>query len=149
MAAIAPIRPLRPPAWVRWTAVACWFALIFFMSAQSDSGDQSGTVIRTIFQVLGLPMEPAWLEAGHHLLRKAAHFTEFAVMAALLWWALPWRDARRLAVAWAGAVAVAATDEFHQAFVPNRGPAVTDVGIDAAGALFAVLVIALLGRLRR
>ena len=34
----------------------------------------------------------------------------------------------------------AASDEIHQAFVPNRGPAVRDVMIDTSGGIFAMLV---------
>jgi VanZ family protein len=43
-----------------------------------------------------------------------------------------------LAVILAGAYA--ATDEFHQSFVPGRGPGVGDVGIDVAGASLGVLL---------
>lgn len=129
--------------------MAAWFGVIFYMSAQPDSGEQSGTLIRMIFSVLGLPMDPVALEHGHHMLRKGAHFTEYAILATLVWWALPWRDWRRLAFAWGGAVGVAASDEIHQMFVPNRGPAVTDVGIDASGALFAIVLILLFTRPRR
>jgi VanZ family protein len=45
--------------------------------------------------------------------------------------------------AWALAVAVlyAITDELRQGFVAGRHPAVVDVGIDAAGALIAVVVV--------
>jgi VanZ family protein len=37
----------------------------------------------------------------------------------------------------------AALDEFHQSFVPGRGPAVADVLLDAAGGVAAQLVVAL------
>lgn len=149
MAALAETRSLRPPAWVRWAAVAAWLGFIFVMSAQSESGEQSGTVVRLIFEITRMPMEPTAMEAAHHMLRKTAHFVEFGVLAALVWWALPWRDWRRSAVGWGAAVVVAASDEFHQAFVPNRGPSIADVGIDAAGAAFALSVILLIRVLRR
>ena len=38
----------------------------------------------------------------------------------------------------------AASDEIHQSFVPGRGPAVTDVLLDSAGALCGILFIWLL-----
>ena len=47
--------------------MAAWFGVIYFMSAQPDSGEQSGTLIRMIFSGLGLPMDPIALEHGHHL----------------------------------------------------------------------------------
>ena len=44
------------------------------------------------------------------------------------------------------ATAYAATDEVHQAFVPNRGPSPFDVLIDASGAATALLAYRLLRR---
>ena len=35
-------------------------------------------------------------------------------------------------------VAFAASDEFHQTMVANRGPSVKDVGIDSIGVLFGI-----------
>lgn len=43
-----------------------------------------------------------------------------------------------LAVLMAGGYAV--TDEFHQSFVPGRGPGATDVAIDVAGASLGVML---------
>jgi VanZ family protein len=38
------------------------------------------------------------------------------------------------------AVLYAITDEFHQTFTPGRNASITDVGIDAVGAILGVLV---------
>ena len=35
----------------------------------------------------------------------------------------------------------AITDEFHQSFVPGRGPSVTDVCIDTAGVFAGILIV--------
>jgi len=40
----------------------------------------------------------------------------------------------------------AVSDEFHQSFVPSRTATARDVGIDAAGAVFGVLLIRLFQR---
>ena len=72
---------------------------------------------------------------------KGWHFTEYAFVAALAERALRRRVPRferRLGIAFAGAVLFAASDEWHQAFVPGRGGNVRDVCIDAVGALTAV-----------
>jgi VanZ family protein len=37
----------------------------------------------------------------------------------------------------------AMTDEFHQSFVPSRGPSMIDVGIYSAGAAFSLLFLRL------
>ena len=43
-------------------------------------------------------------------------------------------DIRKWRLIWLLAILYAASDEFHQSFVPGRGPSVIDVGIDAIGA---------------
>jgi VanZ family protein len=98
-----------------WLPVLVWAALIFALS--SIPGLQTG---------LGF-----W----DLVLRKLAHVAEYAVLGALL--------TRALGRAWlaaALAVAYAVTDEVHQHFVPGRVGSVTDVAIDALGALLGVVV---------
>lgn len=85
-------------------------------------------------------------DSSHHslivfILRKVAHFSEYAILTALVWRAVRARGDRTLILAWALAVAYAATDEFHQTFVSGRVGTPRDVLIDAAGAAVAVLVI--------
>ena len=46
-------------------------------------------------------------------------------------------------------VLYAASDEFHQLFVPSREASVRDVLIDSAGAILALILIRLAARLRR
>lgn len=50
-------------------------------------------------------------------------------------------------IAWIFATAVAAFDEVHQVFVPGRAGMVSDVFLDAAGALVGVLLATLVSRL--
>ena len=105
-----------------WLPAIAWAGLIFAFSAQPN-----------------LRFVP---DAGlDFLVRKAGHMGIFGVLALLAWrglavitsWQRPW--------AWALALAVlyAMTDEFHQGFVAGRHPSPVDVGIDAAGALIAVV----------
>ena len=51
-----------------------------------------------------------------------------------------------LAAAWLLCTCYAATDEFHQIFVPGRTPKVTDVMIDSAGAALGIGMMFLLSR---
>jgi len=89
--------------------------------------------------------------------RKCAHVTEYAVFAWLLWRAFrkparqdsrPWTWKHAFA-AWTCAALFAASDEFHQAFVPNREPSPRDVLIDSTGAALALLAIWALGHWRK
>ena len=76
--------------------------------------------------------------------RKLAHFAEYALLVALWWRALRTKVADRRAMALALAITVlyAVTDELHQTFVSGRAGKPLDVGIDTAGALTAVWLIA-------
>lgn len=115
---------------LRWAMVAAWMGGIYFFSAQSS------------FALLDRVWQP-------DLLSVAAHFTEYAVLATLLWLAL--RDTPALArhaapIAFAVAVLYAVSDEFHQSFVPGRNPDVRDVMVDALGVLMALWLARRLAR---
>ena len=89
----------------------------------------------------------------HHLFRKFAHLTEYAVLGILLWRAVrkpvrndprPW-SWREAAIAVLIVFAYASTDEFHQLFVPTRTPLVSDVFIDTGGALIGMIALWIVG----
>ena len=54
---------------------------------------------------------------------------------------------RELLMPWAVASAYAATDEFHQLFVPGRSGQFSDVVLDSAGALAGLLILALVRKI--
>ena len=91
-----------------WGPVLVWAAVIFALSS--------------------IPSLSTGLGAWDLVLRKAAHLTEFAILAALLLRALDLP-----VVAAVLAVAYAASDEVHQHFVRGRTGNVLDVAIDAVG----------------
>lgn len=78
------------------------------------------------------------------LLRKAAHFSVFFVLGALLVKAVArlrlsaWLI---LLFAWVLANTVAVYDEFHQSLTPERTALVQDVVLDSVGALCGILII--------
>ena len=89
--------------------------------------------------------------------RKAGHMCGYAVLTVLVWRASngpdlgrvrPW-PARLAWTTWGLAVAYAASDEFHQSFVPSREGSPRDVAIDAAGAALAVGLVWCVGQIRR
>ncbi|MEB3223838.1 MAG: VanZ family protein [Candidatus Sericytochromatia bacterium] len=136
------------PRWVRWGSVLAWMALIYLLSAQSNSGEHSSALVTWLLGLIGLSAEPPGLAAMQFAIRKLGHLSEYAVLAALLGWALR-PGQRRWATAWGLAVAWAATDEWHQAFVPNRVGTPADVVIDGVGAAAAALAGQGLERARR
>lgn len=81
------------------------------------------------------------------VLRKAAHAIVFGVLAILLLRAIRGTarpGSGRLAAAWSGTFAYAASDEYHQTFVDGRLGQVSDVAIDMLGATVALAGAALL-----
>ena len=129
--------------------------MIYCFSAQTgqQSGALSGRITGWILNILvpdykNMPtQEQADLRyiAGT-IIRKLGHFTEFALLGfALLLHihTLRKKIAIKLPVVWAWAVGTlyAASDEFHQGFVADRGPSVFDVMIDSAGVIAGVLLM--------
>lgn len=74
------------------------------------------------------------------LLRKIAHFAEFAALG----FCLAWRSGmlhQKYRWAFLSGAAAAAVDETIQLFVPGRGPAVKDVLLDSSGVLTGMLLL--------
>ena len=127
-----------------------WLIFIFSNSLQSgtESGAQSKRLLRflqDLFRSMGYQGE-----LSEHVLRKLAHFGEFAILTFLgcldLWSAslLSLSHApRRVCLTAAASVlfcfCAACVDEFLQRFTPGRGPRFTDSLIDTAGGLCAYL----------
>ena len=104
----------------------------------SVSGAISGWVrdlLATIF-----PSDSSEPDAGHGLLRKLAHFTEFSFLGALLTWLLAMLQKPKL-LALPGGFLVASADETIQRFVPERGPSFKDVLIDTTGVTTGILIL--------
>lgn len=130
--------------------------VIFYMSSEpaTESGERSTTIAAEIlplvhpaFETLPPEEQKAVLSSADHILRKTAHFCVYGTLGALLllynlcFAAKPPAHMLRALLA---ATVYAASDEIHQAFVPGRGSAVTDVLLDSAGALCGILAIWLL-----
>lgn len=83
---------------------------------------------------------PEALATIHFIVRKLAHFTEYAILGVLA--ARAFRNLPRWFLISAALVAVyALLDEYHQSFVPSRTASILDSFIDMAGGLTALIVI--------
>ena len=77
---------------------------------------------------------------GSGILRKIAHFTEFAALGALLCWRAGMLNKQKhLPFLWGAAVAC--IDEGIQLFSPGRAARMTDVLLDSAGVLTGLLLL--------
>ena len=104
----------------------------------------SGWVGELVKNLLNLPVGEE--EGGHGLLRKIAHFSEFACLGALICWRLGMAGVtgRSLAaLALFGGLATACMDETIQIFVPDRASSLIDVWIDTSGAAVGMIFLLL------
>lgn len=106
-----------------WLPVAAWAALIFGLSS--------------------IPSLDSGLGDWDFFLRKIAHMVEYGILALLILRALArtwpgWGRVRWLTMAALVAILYAVSDEFHQAYVPGRGPSATDVLIDSMGVVLGL-----------
>ena len=146
-------------------------AFIFFMSSRdgtASSADSSAVVLfllRTFLPHFKEKTEAAQLlEAARFTwpVRKAAHMTEYALLAVFMQGTLRNRPSaepasertgafirKAAAAAWVLAVLYACTDELHQRAVPGRAGEFRDVCIDAAGAAIGLAVRAAAGSAKR
>ena len=126
-----------------WMPVIAWMGLIFVASTDLMSGEHTSRFIGPFLRWLNADISPAAIEAVQLLVRKAAHVTEYAILAVLLFRALVGGGNRRTAHAWLViflAGAYAAFDEYHQSFVASRTGSPRDVAIDVCGALVGVML---------
>ena len=80
----------------------------------------------------------------HYYVRKAAHMTEYFLLAIAISFPLYVYGVRGIwLMLLAGIVCVgfAGLDEYHQSFVGGRTPAIKDVGIDSSGAFIGILLV--------
>lgn len=110
-----------------------------------DSGELSGFVGMLLQKLL--PFLNLQSETGMFLLRKAAHFSEFAALGMSFTWLfgmLSGKKAWSLSLPLICGAAAAAIDETIQLFSPDRGPSIKDVGIDTCGVIAGIAVLSLL-----
>lgn len=90
-------------------------------------------------------------EAGHGLLRKLAHFSEFALLGVLLSWLLGMLRGKASFRPLLPGVTAACLDEGIQLFVPGRAARLTDILIDSGGVLvgMALFLLWLLIKVRK
>lgn len=115
--------------------------LIFIWGNSLMPGEISGAISDWVKGILeGLLRSAQEDDREGFLIRKLAHFTEFACLGGLLMW---YFGMRRKPMTWAFCLgaAVACIDETIQFFVPDRGPGILDVGIDWGGVAAGMILV--------
>lgn len=134
------------------SASVLWMLVIFLFSAQQ--GEQSAqlsnnftALITWLFPVLKNLSGDA-LTGGmavvSFIIRKAAHFSVYAVLSMLVFSAVNTFNLNRsikVISTLAITVLYAVSDEIHQAFVPGRVCTFFDVCVDLLGAIFGIIIM--------
>jgi VanZ family protein len=129
-----------------WIVLVCYVAVIWgnSLTPASVSSQESGFLLRMLQRLFaGADISLLWLT--EHMIRKAAHFTEYAGLGFLLIKSMPYsvRTAAEL-----GAV-IPLIDETIQLFVAGRSGQISDVWLDMCGAAAGMAVtLAFRGRKR-
>lgn len=122
--------------------------VMYYASTDIFSGDNTRSVIEKIILWLRPRTSEHALMKLNFIVRKMAHFTEYAALTALLYrafradsiavWRLRWAVySFSIAASWA------LLDELHQQFTRTRGGSIYDSLLDTSGALFMIIMIAL------
>lgn len=126
-----------------------WMITVFMFSSEKGetSGNTSGKIIKTILKIFRKDVSEENIKKLQLPIRKLAHFTLYGVGGVLAIALLNQYDItiiKKIIYSQLIISLYAATDEFHQKFIPGRTGCITDVLIDSAGALTAILLIAII-----
>jgi VanZ family protein len=139
------------------TAAVLWMAVIFYKSAETYHQQSVLPLLSRTFSVSDLSkwlphisftydgQFVTWLEPYDMIeffIRKAGHVGEFMLLALLLGYALlakPIKRTSAITISALFSLLYAASDEWHQTFVPGRTGHAIDVVMDSVGILIAVI----------
>ena len=126
-------------------------AMIIFGFSKQDGEESSGLsykaadIILTVCDKAGIiecneHNRESMIEAVQFPIRKAAHMTEYAILAFLLYKTFIHKQ-NPLIKSFIFTALYACSDEFHQLFISGRAGQIRDVCIDSTGALIMLLII--------
>ena len=133
-----------------WIPTLIWLCVLALFSTDTFSAEHTGSVLLRILHALFGSRFDEHFQDIHFFVRKSAHFCSYGFLGALAFfswratlpalprWTLRWSLLGLLVGVTGGAL-----DEFHQRFVPSRGPSLRDVLIDTMGAIFFQVAIAI------
>jgi VanZ family protein len=126
-----------------WLPVLAWIIFIFVGSTELLSAEHTSRFIGPFLRWFAPHISTATIASIQLVVRKGAHLTEYAILAALLCRAMRFSSQR-----WFGALGIsaiyAALDEFHQSFVTSRTGTPWDVLVDCIGAMIGLMFYRLL-----
>src|SRR6266498_1745646 len=138
---------IRQRLW-RYGPLLVWMAFISFASTAEFSAVNTSIVLRPIVLWFFPNLSEDQVAAIHFLIRKAGHFTEYAVLAFLTQRAFISSSKASIRTHWFQLSLLLVTvysllDEFHQSFEPSRTASIYDSAIDVACGLIVLLLFKL------
>lgn len=133
--------------WILIVLIGALTLAIWGMSLQTAdvSTQQTENIVNPMVEQVTTPGN--WHNFFMILVRKSAHFLEFALLG-VLWGGLS--RLKKLRAPWLYGLPVALIDETIQHFVPGRAPGILDVALDCAGYLFGfALIVGIVALIRR
>src|SRR5437016_8523898 len=129
-----------------WLPALIWLGVIFLASTDLMSADQTSRFLGPFLRWLKPDVTADSIAKVQLFLRKVAHLTEYAILAALLWRAvysgtnLKIKISTLFVTVWAVSTLIAIADEFHQSLVASRTASIGDVRIDMIGAVVGLMI---------
>lgn len=132
--------------WIYTTITIFWVAVIFGFSLQP--ADVSSDISRSFLMDILAKLFPRIMESdtlldwAHVLVRKGAHFTEYAILGVLSAIAVKEYVVKyKVLLNLFFCFAIACMDETLQRFVPGREGRIFDVMIDTCGAILGIAIV--------
>jgi len=134
-----------------WAPPIIWMSAIFYFSTDTFSGDNTGSLLRKVISLIYPGITRELFDLIHFYIRKAGHFTGYAILALLLFRAFRSDAAARWRWKWAiGSLLIvvlyALLDEYHQTFTRHRVGSIYDSLTDTSGAVTALVLLRLVRR---
>lgn len=133
----------RACAVIFWILTAAVMGIIFWFSSENgdDSKEVSENLLKLVIEYLGNIV-------SHNVLRKIAHFTEYAALGFCMSGAIYFTFKKnKFYIPLIPCVLYAVSDEIHQYFVPERACRIFDVFVDACGSSTGILIFLLIALL--
>ena len=132
----------------RYVPLFLWIGVIFFLSSSQGSMSETSRIIRPILEFLFPDASPETISLYHGVIRKFAHFAEYAVLGLLAFRAFVRSrfQNRPFVASILFALVIAVIDETTQSFNAERTGSAGDVLIDVFGACCAIAVLWLVGK---
>lgn len=138
----------------------CWMGVIFYFSSQngSTSSRMSNRVTQFVIRLfvpnysdLSQAEQASMLKNISFVIRKLAHYSEYAILGLFLFAAVyVFTNNQKIVFLIASVLGIlyAFSDEYHQSFVSGRAPMIKDIIIDSIGLLTMLMILGIIWNLR-